>query len=182
VLIPVEALTTATPAPPVQSPPPAAAEVSLDALEQGKPVHDFMPTAVYLDANDKPLGARLVQQATGFTLDYLRIESAPQGFIWVTTYPTSEKGEPHTQEHLLLTKGDRGRKLGSVEAMALAESSAFTDQYRTCYNFHTVAGNDVGWAASMVAARRGRYHATWPRSRSRWLGALSETWASASGR
>ena len=32
----------------------------------------------------------------------------------------SDKGEPHTQEHLLLGKGDRGRKLGSVEAMALA--------------------------------------------------------------
>ena len=44
------------------------------------------------------------------SLGYLRIESAPQGFIWVNTYPTSDKGEPHTQEHLLLGKGDRGRK------------------------------------------------------------------------
>lgn len=29
--------------------------------------------------------------------------------------------------------------------MALAESSAFTAQYRTCYHFHTVAGHDVFW-------------------------------------
>src|SRR5262249_37216137 len=82
---------------------------------------------------------------TGFTLDYLRIESAPQGFLWVTTYPTSDKGEPHTQEHLLLGKGNRGRKLASFEAMALAQSSAFTEQYRTCYHFHTTAGHEVFW-------------------------------------
>jgi Zn-dependent M16 (insulinase) family peptidase len=130
---------TATP------PPPAASEVALESLEQGKPVHGFTPTAVYLDANDRPLGARLVHQATGFTLDYLRIESAPQGFLWVTTYPTSEKGEPHTQEHLVLVKGDRGRKLGSFEAMALAESNASTSQYYTDYQFHTVAGTEVFW-------------------------------------
>src|SRR5207248_113874 len=131
--------------PPPPVPPAPAGEVSLETLEQGKPVHGFTPSAVYLDANDKPIGARLVHQATGFTLDYLRIESAPQGFIWVTTYPTSDKGEPHTQEHLLLGKGDRGRKLGSFEAMALAESSALTAQWRTCYHFHTVAGHDVFW-------------------------------------
>jgi Zn-dependent M16 (insulinase) family peptidase len=141
---PPKPVATATP-PPLPPGKPAAGEVALDRLEQGKPVHGFTPTAVYLDANDRPFGARLVHQATGFTLDYLQIESAPQGFLWVTTYPTSEKGEPHTQEHLLLTKGDRGRKLGSFEAMALAESSAFTGQYRTCYHFHTVAGTDVFW-------------------------------------
>jgi Zn-dependent M16 (insulinase) family peptidase len=54
-------------------------------------------------------------------------------------------GEPHTQEHLLLGKGDRGRKLGSSEAMSLAESSAFTAQWRTAYHFHTVAGQAVFW-------------------------------------
>jgi hypothetical protein len=122
-----------------------ASEVGLEALENGKAVRGFTASAVYLDGADRPLGARLVHDKTGFTLDYLRIESAPQGFLWVTTYPTSDKGEPHTQEHLLLGKGNRGRKLGSFEAMALATSSAFTEQYRTCYHFHTVAGHDVFW-------------------------------------
>ncbi len=120
-------------------------ELSLEALEPGKATHGFTASAVYLDGADQPMGARLVHVKTGFTLDYLRIESAPQGFLWVTTYPTSDKGEPHTQEHLLLGKGNRGRKLGSFEAMALAESSAFTEQYRTCYHFHTVAGHEVFW-------------------------------------
>lgn len=129
------------------TPPPAPAPVadSLDTLTQGAKLHGFTAAAVYLDDADKPLGARFVHDKTGFTFDYLRIESAPQGFIWVNSFPGDDKGEPHTQEHLLLGKGDRGRRLGSSEAMALAESSAFTAQWRTAYHFHTVAGNDVFW-------------------------------------
>ncbi len=124
---------------------PALSDVTLDQLEPGKEIHGFTPTAVYLDDSDHPIGARFVHDKTGFTLDYLQIESAPQGFIWVTSFPTSDKGEPHTQEHLLLGKGDRGRRLGSFEAMELASSSAFTDQWRTCYHFHIEAGHEAFW-------------------------------------
>ncbi len=52
-------------------------------------------------------------------------------------------GEPHTQEHLLLGKGNKGRELGSQETMSLATSTAFTMQWRTCYSFYTSAGPDV---------------------------------------
>jgi Zn-dependent M16 (insulinase) family peptidase len=139
---------TVTPSPPVSGPPPSTqSTLSLDALEQGKAVLGFTPITVYLDGQDRPLGARFVHANTGFVFDYLRIESAPQGFLYVTSFPTSDKGEPHTQEHLLLGKGDRGRKLGSAQAMALVEASAFTAQWRTVYHFHTVAGNDVYWQA-----------------------------------
>jgi Zn-dependent M16 (insulinase) family peptidase len=124
---------------------PAVAEPALEALTSGGKVRGFTVVSQYLDDAGKPFGARFSHDATGFVFDYLRIESAPQGFIWVTTFPTSDKGEPHTQEHLLLGKGDRGRLLGSREAMALAQSSAFTDQWRTCYHFHTVAGQDEFW-------------------------------------
>ena len=125
--------------------PPSASEVSLEQLAPGQAVRGFSAQAVYLDGGDHPIGARMVHVKTGFTLDYLRIESAPQAMLCVTTYPTSDQGEPHTQEHLLLLKGNRGRKLGSTEAMALGASSAFTSQYRTCYHFHTVAGHEVFW-------------------------------------
>jgi hypothetical protein len=128
----------------VTAPAPASGE-TLDTLTEGGTLRGFTAVAVYLDDADKPLGARFMHDATGFTLDYLRIETAPQGFIWVNSFPTSDMGEPHTQEHLLLGKGDRGRKLGSSEAMALAESSAFTAQWRTAYHFHTVAGEQVFW-------------------------------------
>jgi Zn-dependent M16 (insulinase) family peptidase len=125
--------------------PPPPAPDSLDGLVEGAKTHGFTATAVYLDDDEHRIGARFVHQRTGFVFDYLRIESAPQGFIWVNSFPTSDQGEPHTQEHLLLGKGDRGRKLGSIEAMSLAESSAFTDQWRTAYHFHTVAGHDAYW-------------------------------------
>ncbi|MCA9679878.1 MAG: hypothetical protein KC464_32910, partial [Myxococcales bacterium] len=130
---------------PVPPPPPPPAPVALASLTEGQQTHGFTATAVYLDDTDQPMGARFVHQGTGFVFDYLRIESAPQGFIWVNSFPTSDQGEPHTQEHLLLGKGNRGRAFGSKQAMSLAESSAFTMQWRTCYHFHTVAGHDVFW-------------------------------------
>ena len=129
----------------VVTPPQTAGELSLATLKVGTSTHGFTPSAVYLDANDQPIGARLVHDKTKFIFDYLRIESAPQAFIWVNSFPTSDKGEPHTQEHLLLGKGNRGRQMGSFQAMALTESSAFTDQWRTAYHFHTVAGRDTFW-------------------------------------
>ena len=121
------------------------AELSLATLQVGTSTHGFTPAAIYLDAHDQPIGARLVHDKTKFIFDYLQIESAPQAFIWVNSFPTSDKGEPHTQEHLLLGKGNRGRQMGSFQAMNLTESSAFTDQWRTAYHFHTVAGRDTFW-------------------------------------
>src|SRR5512133_1504043 len=104
----------------------AQREVGFEGLRQGAEVRGFRAQAVYLDASDKPIGARFVHGRTGFTLDVLRIQSVPQGFIWVTSYPTSNMGEPHTQEHLLLGKGNMGRAVANLESMSLASSSAFT--------------------------------------------------------
>jgi hypothetical protein len=56
------------------------------------------------------MGARFIHQRSGFTLDLLQIQSVPQAMIWVTTYPTSNMGEPHTQEHLPLAKGQQRRR------------------------------------------------------------------------
>ena len=131
--------------PPV-APPPGEGGATLAQLREGSSISGFTVAAVYLDDADHPIGAKFIHAATGFQLDYLRIESAPQGYLWVKTYPTSDQGEPHTQEHLLLGKGARGRRLGSSEAMALAESSAFTEQWHTAYHFHTVAGPEVYWS------------------------------------
>src|SRR5664279_979683 len=127
-------------------PTPTEVAADLGAFHEGAKVHGFTVAAIYLDGADHPIGAKLVHDNTGFQLDYLRIESAPQGYIWAKTYPTSDQGEPHTQEHLLLGKGERGRRLGSSEAMALAKSSAFTEQWHTAYHFHTVAGPEVYWS------------------------------------
>src|SRR5918911_2473152 len=122
---------------------PQANNMQLDTLAEGKTVNGFHAEAVYLNDSDKPFGARLRHARTGFTLDFLEIQSVPQVFAWVNSFQTCERGEPHTQEHLLLGKGNVGRAHSSLEDMSLARSSAYTQQWRTCYFFHTAAGPDV---------------------------------------
>ena len=112
-------------------------------LTEGQTIQGFRTAAVYFNDTDQPMGARFIHQKSGFTLDLLEIQSVPQAFVWVTTYPTSDMGEPHTQEHLLLGKGNKGRAVASHEPMSLSNSTAFTDQWRTCYHFYTSAGPDV---------------------------------------
>jgi len=118
-------------------------EITYATLSEGQVINGFRTVAVYLDDSGRPMGARFRQIRSGFTLDLLGIQSVPQAFIWVTTYPTSNMGEPHTQEHLLLGKGNRGRALGSAEPMSLVNSSAYTMQWMTCYHFYTSAGPDI---------------------------------------
>jgi Zn-dependent M16 (insulinase) family peptidase len=125
---------------------PVFAQVKQDAFPnftEGEMVYGFKVTAVYLNDADQPMGARFIHGATGFTLDLLQIESVPQTFIYVNTWPVSDKGEPHTQEHLLITKGNKGHELNTREGMSLAESNAFTSQLHTAYNFNTGAGAEV---------------------------------------
>jgi Zn-dependent M16 (insulinase) family peptidase len=112
-------------------------------LRERQVINGFRTAAVYLDDTGRPMGARFIQIRSGFTLDLLTIQSVPQGFLWVKTYPTSNMGEPHTEEHLLLGKGTRGRALGSLEPMSLVTSSAFTTQWMTCFHFSTASGPEV---------------------------------------
>ena len=121
----------------------ASAAVNLDQLKKGDVVDGFKVEAVYLNDADKPLGARFVHRRSGFTLDYLQIESVPQGYTWVNSIPVGDQGEPHTQEHLLLGKGTTGRSFAGLDTMWLSGSTAFTQQWRTSYHFNTQAGKDV---------------------------------------
>jgi hypothetical protein len=128
---------------PAPSPPPVP-PVSLESLTPQREARGFVALARYLDHSGRPTGARFRHRDTGFILDALAIESAPQAMIWVNSLPTSSQGEPHTQEHLLLGKGSKGRTVANLEEMLVGESSAFTDQHRTCYHLHT-AGEATFW-------------------------------------
>ena len=119
------------------------ADVKLDQLKKGDVIEGFRVEAVYLNDTDKPLGARFLHRRSGFTLDYLQIESVPQGYTWVNSLPVGDQGEPHTQEHLLLGKGTTGRAFAGLDTIWLSSSSAFTQQWRTSYHFNTSAGKDV---------------------------------------
>jgi Zn-dependent M16 (insulinase) family peptidase len=61
----------------------------------------------------------------------------------VKSFATSDQGEPHTQEHLLLLRGVRGRTLATKDSMSLITSSAYTETWRTSYFFNTAAGVDT---------------------------------------
>ena len=117
--------------------------IRLSNLKNHQQVVDFTVEAVYEVDNQNPLGARFRHNQSGFVLDLLRIQSVPQAFMWVNSHPVSDRGEPHTLEHLLLGKDTKGRYVASLEEMSLGNSSAFTAQLRTCYHFHTSAGSSV---------------------------------------
>lgn len=121
----------------------AAAPADLKTLKAGDRAHGFEVASVYLDASDRPLGARFMHPRTGFQLDLLQIESVPQAFTWVKSFATSDQGEPHTQEHLLLLRGKSGRTLATKQSMSLVTHSAYTETWRTSYMFNTAAGIDT---------------------------------------
>ena len=107
-------------------------QATLDELTQNQKIASFETEAVYLNQNGKRIGARFRHVPSRFVLDVLRIQSLPQAFVWVNTPPPTDQGEPHTLEHLLLGKGTKGRYVGSLEDMCLGQSSAYTEQTRTC--------------------------------------------------
>jgi len=118
----------------------AEGKVALADLTQNQKIASFETEAVYLNQNGQRIGARFRHVPSGFVLDVLRIQSLPQAFMWFNTPPPSDQGEPHTLEHLLLGKGTKGRYVASLEDMCLGQSSAYTEQARTCYHFNTAAG------------------------------------------
>jgi hypothetical protein len=67
-----------------------------------------------------------VHARTGFTLYLLRLETAPQAFIWVDTWLVSDMGEPHTQESLLLGKRNVGRAVAYERFSSLPAATART--------------------------------------------------------
>ncbi len=118
-------------------------QATLDELTQNQKMASFETEAVYLNQNGKRIGARFRHVPSRFVLDVLRIQSLPQAFVWVNTPPPTDQGEPHTLEHLLLGKGTKGRYVASLEDMSLGQSSAYTEQTRTCYHYNTAAGPET---------------------------------------
>lgn len=128
-----------------QSPifPAQTANNSFENLTKGKKINGFRAEAVYLNDSDKAMGGRFVHERTGFTIDLLQIQSVPQSYIWVNSFTVSDQGEPHTQEHLLITKGNKGRNINASEGMTLSGSTASTYQAQTIYQFNTAGGSEI---------------------------------------
>ncbi len=114
-----------------------------DALTEGQQIADFKLKTIYENEYGDAVGAQFRHVPSGFVLDIMRIQSVPQGFIWVNTPPPTDMGEPHTLEHLVLGKGPKAQWVASYEDMSLSSSSAGTGQLSTGYHYHTAAGKDV---------------------------------------
>jgi Zn-dependent M16 (insulinase) family peptidase len=116
---------------------------TFDRLKPDQKYGQFRAECVYINADSAAIGARYRHIPSGFVLDLFSIQSLPQGFFWVNSFPSSDQGEPHTCEHLVLGKGTKGRYVSSLGNMLLSESSAFTSQLRTCYHFNTAGGTSA---------------------------------------
>jgi Zn-dependent M16 (insulinase) family peptidase len=114
-----------------------------DQLTEGQTLHGFTTLAVYENGAGDAMGARFLSDDYGFVLDVMQIQSVPQAFYWVKSPPATDRGEPHTCEHLLLGKGNKGRYVAGMEDMMLATSTAYTAQTHTCYHFNTKGGEDA---------------------------------------
>ncbi len=121
----------------------ANADEALENLKPNEEIAAFRTEYLYDNGTGTLIGARFRHMPSGMILDVLRIQSVPQAYMWVNTPPPSDKGEPHTCEHLLLGKGNKGRYVASLEDMSLGSSSASTHRLFTNYHFHTTAGADV---------------------------------------
>lgn len=114
-----------------------------NALIEGQQIADFKLKTIYENETGDAVGVQFRHVPSGFVLDILRIQSIPQGFIWVNTPPPTDMGEPHTLEHLVLGKGPKAQWVASFEDMSLSSSSAGTGQLTTGYHYHTAAGTEV---------------------------------------
>jgi Zn-dependent M16 (insulinase) family peptidase len=114
----------------------ANASTWLERFNERPTLEGFTCRHLYLDSQDQVAGACLVHES-GFTLDLLPMDTAPQAFVWIHTPVADDRGEPHTLEHLLLGKGRRGLAVANAEEFRLSSSSAFTGQLETCYHFST---------------------------------------------
>ena len=79
---------------------PLFAASEFDALTEGHQIADFRLNTIYENEYGDAIGAEFRHVPSDFVLDILRIQSIPQGFIWVNTPPPTDQGEPHTLEHL----------------------------------------------------------------------------------
>lgn len=107
------------------------------------PGNDFVADVVYEDDHGQPFATRWVHGKTAMPVTILNLQSVPQVFLHVNTPPVSDRGEPHTGEHLLLGKGGRGKTLQEEQGMAFVDSTAYTSQTDVVYSWNCAAGKET---------------------------------------
>jgi len=105
----------------------------LSDLKKDQTIADFRVTNLYADASGKVVGAKFLHVPSKAPVYILQIETAPQAFLWVDAPATSNRGLAHSLEHLLASKGTKGRYLNLLRTMRFSQSGAATYQDYNLY-------------------------------------------------
>lgn len=113
----------------------------LAKLSKDQTIGDLRVANLYADSGSRIVGAKFWHR-TGAPIYLLRIETAPQVFMWVDTPTDSNRGLPHALEHLLALKGTKGRYSSILKEMRFSQSVAATFDDFNFYSFSSGVGLD----------------------------------------
>ena len=112
----------------------------LGQLKKNDSVGDLRVSNLYADSDGKVVGAKLWHVWSGAPIYLFQIETVPQAFMWVDTPANSNAGLAHSLEHLLASKGTKGRYLNLLKEMRLSRSAAATTDDFNLYSFSSGTG------------------------------------------
>ena len=104
-------------------------------FEPGQVLTDFRVVNLYQDADGQIAAVKLQHISSGAPLFILRMETAPQAFMWVDTPDNSNRGLAHSLEHLLASKGTKGRYFKLLTDMRLSRMWEASDEDFNYYGF-----------------------------------------------
>lgn len=116
---------------------------TFEGLSQGSIIGAFATENLYMNTQKKAYGVRFIHRTTGMPVTLFHLETSPQFLITVKTYPDSDKGEPHTGEHLVLGKGAKGKYMSLAMDMLLGENTAATYQHLVAYHYNCSGGKEA---------------------------------------
>jgi Zn-dependent M16 (insulinase) family peptidase len=105
----------------------------LSSLKQNQKIGAFRVVSLLADAENKVVGAKFLHGPSNAPVYVIQIETAPQTFMWVDTPENSNRGLPHSLEHLLATKGTKGRYLNLLRIMRFSQFGAATNEDYNMY-------------------------------------------------
>lgn len=112
----------------------------LAELRKNQRVGDLRVANLYSDSNNQIVGAKLWHTWSGAPIYVFQIETVPQVFMWVDAPANSNAGLAHSLEHLLASKGTKGRYVSLLKEMRLSRSAAATTDDFNLYSFSSGTG------------------------------------------
>lgn len=111
-------------------------------LKKNQLVGDLRVANLYSDSDGQIVGAKLWHAWSGAPIYLFQIETVPQVFMWVDTPSDSNAGLAHSLEHLLASKGTKGRFASLLKVMRISRSAAATTDDFNLYSFSSGTGLD----------------------------------------